>query len=213
MGGGKGGGGEIPKEVQDTAKILRDIGVQNFDLGIPLTQQGGKFAEELLKTGNVGAMQPAIGQAVEGARSSQSQGMQDILKDATLQGLTGTALQDKLAQSRIGAESAVAGVAPSFFTPFLQQVGGPAFDLPEQGLNAIGQAGQIGGVAAGPARKSGGAGGALGGAASGAMMGAALGPMGMAAGAVLGGVMGSKVVLTGLLTVRLLEYIVGVLLT
>ena len=193
MGGGKGGGGgEIPKEIQDTAKILRDMGVQQFDLGLPLIQQGAQQGQELLSTGKVGAMMPAVQSAVEGARSSQSQGMQNVFEQATQQGLTGTALQEALSKSRIGAESAVANVAPSFFAPFLQQIGGPAMGLTEQGLSGIGQAGQLGGVSAGPARQSGGAAGALGGAASGAMSGAALGPMGMAAGAVLGGVMGSK---------------------
>ena len=200
MGGGKGGGGEIPKEIQDTAKILRDIGAQQFDLGLPLTQQGGKYAEELLKTGQVGAMMPAVQTAVESARSSQSQGMQDVLKDATLQGLTGTALQERLAQSRMGAESAVAGVAPSFFAPFLQQVGGPAFNLPGQGLSAIGQAGQIGGVSAGPQGPSAGKsigstlGSVVGGVAGtmiapgvGTMLGAQLGGM---AGGGIGGAMG-----------------------
>lgn len=192
MGGGKSKGGEIPKEVEATAKILRDIGVEQFDLGFPLIQTGASQAQELLKTGNVKALEPAIRQTVEGARSNESTGMQQLMEQLTQQGVTGTALQQALASGRMGAEQRVAQIPSQFTQPFLQQVGGPAFNLTEQGLASIGQAGQLGGMAAGPVRQSGGAGGALGGAASGAMAGAALGPWGMAAGAVLGGVMGSK---------------------
>lgn len=195
MGGGKGGGAEIPKEIEGTAKILRDIGVEQFDLGLPLTQAGGKYGEELLKTGQVGAMMPAVQTAVEASRSSQSQGMQNTMEQATLQGLTGTALQERLAQSRMGAESTVAGVAPSFFAPFLQQVGGPAFNLPGQGLGAIGHAGQIGGVSAGPQGPS--AGKSIGstlGSVVGGVAGTFIAPgIGTALGAQLGGMAGGGI--------------------
>lgn len=192
MGGGKSSGGEIPPEIEGTAKILRDIGVEQFDLGLPLQKLGSQQGMDMLKTGQVGALMPAIRTGTEDMRATQSAQLQRGMENVTLQGLTGTALQEALAGQRMGAEQQVAAVPSQFSLPFLQSIGGPAMNLTEQGLGAIGQAGQIGGVSAGPARQSGGAAGALGGAASGAMMGAALGPVGMAAGAVLGGVMGSK---------------------
>lgn len=155
MGGGKGGGaGEIPKEIEGAAKTLRDIGVEQFDLGFPLIQTGAGQAQELLTTGNVKALEPAIRQTVEGARSNESMGMQQLMESLTQQGVTGTALQQALASGRMGAEQRVANVAPQFTAPFLQGVIGPGLNLPEQGLGAIGQAGQIAGMAAGPQRPS-----------------------------------------------------------
>lgn len=196
MGGGKGGGGgEIPKEIQATAQTLRDIGVKQFDLGMPLIETGAGQAQELLKTGNVGALGPAIRSAVEGTRSAQSAGLRNTMESATQQGLTGTALQEALAGARIGAESTVAGVPAQFLTPFLSQMAGPAFGLPEQGLGAIGQAGQIGGISAGPGRSGGGAGSVLGSAAGAAATGLAVGgPVGAGVGALMfaSGLMGQK---------------------
>ena len=38
--GGKGGGAEIPQEVEDAARQLINIGEQQFQLGIPLFEEG-----------------------------------------------------------------------------------------------------------------------------------------------------------------------------
>ena len=194
MGGGKGGGGgEIPAEIQQTAQILRDIGQEQFDLGLPLAQIGGNQAMQMLQSGNVDALMPGIRVAVEQERSNQSAGLRNLEEQIARSGLTGTAAQEMLARGRVGAESQVANVPSQFTLPFLNQVAGPAFNLTEQGLGSIGQAGQIGGMAAGPARAGGGAAGALGGAASGAMAGSMIMPgIGTGVGAVLGGLMGSK---------------------
>ena len=194
MGGGKGGGaGKIPKEIEDTAQILRDIGVEQFDLGFPLIETGAGQAQELLTTGNVKALEPAIRQTVEGARSNESMGMQQLMEQLTQQGVTGTALQQALASGRMGAEQRVANVAPQFTAPFLSKMGGAAFGLPEAGLQGIGQAGQIAGMAAGPAR--GGGGGKSVGQVLGSVAGAAAGSfiapgVGTMLGAQLGGTLG-----------------------
>lgn len=199
-GGGKGGGGgEIPEEIKQTAQKLRDIGVEQFDMGIPLLQTGGENALSMLRTGNVAALEPAIRTAVEQTRSMQSQGLTQLNEQIARQGLTGTAAQEALARGRLGAENAVAQIPSQFTLPFLQQMAGPAFALPEQGMQGIAQAGQIGGVAAGPSAPGRSMGAALSGAGMGALQGAAMGSvvpgLGTAAGAVIGGglgLMGSK---------------------
>lgn len=194
MGGGKTGGGEIPPEIQQAASQLRTIGEQQFALGIPQIRTGGEQAMELLQTGQLGALQPAIKQTVEQARSGATEQQRARREQLTRQGITGTALQEALAQGTASAESQIGAIPSQFTMPFLQQLAGPVASLPETGLQGIAQAGQLGGVSAGPVRQSGGAAGALGGAASGAATGAMLGSVvpgiGTAVGAVGGGLLG-----------------------
>lgn len=202
MGGGKGGSaGEIPPEIQQASEVLQGIGEEQYQLGLPLIQQGANQALELLRTGNVAALEPAIKTATEQGRSTQSMALRDLMEQATRRGLTGTALQERMARGRVDAESAVADIPSQFTMPFLQQVAGPAFNLTGQGIQGIGQAGQLAGMAAGPAGpQSGGLVGGLGGAASGALGGSLLasqvgwlgGPAGALGGAALGGLFGSK---------------------
>lgn len=197
MGGGKGGGGgEIPYEIENAAERLRFIGEQQYNLGLPLLQTGAGQLEELLTTGTVGALQPAIGSTVEQARSGASNQLTQLRENLTRQGVTGTALQEAMAQGRAGAASEIGGIPAQFTMPTLTQIAGPLGNLTAQGVGAVGQAGQIGGMAAGPASPAGGGargalGGAMSGAASGAMIGSVVPVIGTTAGAIGGGVMGA----------------------
>lgn len=188
MGGGKGGGSpEIPREIEETSETLRDIGLEQFQTGLPITQLGAENLLQLLQTGSSPGLLPAISTATEAERSAQNIGLKQLEEQATLQGLTGTALQETLARGNLAAEQAAASVPGRFTLPILQNVGGNALNLTGQGLQGIGQAGNLAGVSAGPASAGFNAGGALVGAGSGALAGAS--SFGLP-GAIGGGVLG-----------------------
>lgn len=200
MGGGKGGGGtQIAPEVEEASRQLQNIGQQQFELGIPLTELGAEQAAELL-AGGQGSLRPTILQALETGRSQGSQAITNAREQATLQGLTGTALQEQLAQNRVGVESEVAGIPASFQLPILQAAAQQAFQLPQQGIANISSGLSGGATAAFANPASGGAIGALSGAAGGALTGAQIGSMvpgvgnaaGAIGGALLGGAKGGK---------------------
>lgn len=194
MGGGKGGGGaSIPREVEQSAQQLLDIGEQQFDLGFPLLQAGAEQAGTVLG-GGVGTLEPAIRSQLEQARSAGSQSLTNLRENLTRQGLTGTALQEALANQAFATEAAIADVPNQFLRPTLEAVAGQSLGLVPQGLQGISAAGSAGASAAIPGRQSGGIAGALGGGASGALAGSQLaglipgiGPIG---GAIGGGLLG-----------------------
>ena len=191
-GGGKGGDAEIPQEVIDAAIQMQDIGEEKYKLGLPLFETGSQQALDLFQTGSTDALKPAIASTVESTRSAQSQGMTDVRENATKAGLTGTSLQEALAGSRAGAESAVASVPSQFTLPFLNQAAGPAFNLMQEGMQGTQQAGALGAsfLGTGQGGKSGG--GMMAGAASGASAGMMFGPYGALIGAGVGALSASQ---------------------
>ena len=196
-GGGKGGGGgaTVPEEARRAAETLQNIGREQLDLGIPLLEQGGQDALNVLEGGIPESLRPAILNALEQGRSQASAGLVSAREAATRQGLTGTALQDALAGQRQAAETQVAGIPSAFLDPVLQGATGQVFGLPSAGLQSLGSAASAGANAAIPGRQSGGLAGGLGGAASGAATGAQIGSIfpgyGTAIGAVIGGLGGA----------------------
>lgn len=188
--GGKGGGAEIPQEVEDAARQLQEIGQQQFELGLPLLQEGGRQGVDIL-AGGQGALRPAILRTLEEGRRSGSQALVNLRESLTRQGITGTELQRRLAEAQQDVESGVSQIPFQFTAPVLQGGATEAFGLPAQGISNISQA-ISGGAASAVARPQ--AGGLLG-ALSGATGGGAAGLLAQqalnfsfpGAGAVLGG--------------------------
>lgn len=191
--GGKGGGVEVPQEVEDASIQLGDIGREQFDLGLPLLQQGGEQASTVLG-GGLGSLRPSVLQGLETGRSQGSQALTDVRESATLGGITGTALQDQLANTRLDVESQVAQIPSQFQFPTLDAAAQQSFSLPQQGIQNIATSLSGGASGAFAQPTSGGAVGGLAGAAGGALTGAQIGSVfpgyGTAIGAVVGGLAG-----------------------
>ena len=194
MGGGKGGGGaSVPREVEEAARVLQDIGRQQFELGLPFIEQGIDDARTILGGDIPASLQPAIRQALEEGRVAASDEFRAAEANAARSGITGTALQDSLAGTRAAGESAVAAIPDAFLNPVLQEATGQLFGQTQQGIASLGAAASAGANAAIPGFQSGGLLGGLGGAASGALTGAQFaGPFGAIGGALLGGAKGAK---------------------
>lgn len=193
MGGGKGGGGaSVPQEIEDAARVLQDIGRQQFELGLPFAQQGIADAQTILRGDVPASLRPAILQTLEQGRRSASDQVQQLEKTAAQTGLTGTALQEAIAGQTLAGEQTVAAIPSQFLNPVLQDVTGQLFGQTQAGLQSLGSAATAGASAAIPGRQAGGLLGALGGGASGALAGSAFGPFGAAAGGILGLLGGAK---------------------
>lgn len=165
MGGGKGGGGaEIPQEVEDAARQLIDIGEQQFELGLPLFQEGGRQGLDILQ-GGAGALRPAILRGLEAGRASGSEALVDLRENLTRQGITGTELQTQLAEARQGIESQVSQIPSRFLFPTLEATASESLRLPQTGIQNISSGLSGGASAAIPQPGSGGVLGALSGAA------------------------------------------------
>lgn len=190
--GGKGGGAAIPKEVEEAAGKLKGVGEEQYDIGLPIIQEGAKQAEDVL-AGGFGNLRPSILRALETGRSQGSDVLTRTREDAALSGLTGTALQTQLARTRESVENDVAGIPSSFTYPVLESAATQAYQAPQQGLQNISSALSSGASSAFVNPSHGGALGGLSGAASGAATGMMVaGPYGALAGAVLGGAKGAK---------------------
>lgn len=190
--GGKGGGASIPQELEDSARQLLDIGREQFDLGLPILQQGAAQGLDILG-GGVGAFGPAIRSQLELARSNASAQNQQLREQLTTQGITGTALQEALAQNQLKTNATVADVPNQFLRPTLEAAAGQTLGLVPQSLQSIQSAASAGAAGAVPGRQSGGVAGALGGGASGALAGGLVaGPIGAAIGGLGGAAKGGK---------------------
>lgn len=140
-GGGKGGGGpKIPREILDVTQAGEQMGQQQFDLGMPFMQQGGRDAQMLLSGGIPTSMRPAMNLATEAARKQGGMGVTATREAAQRQGLTGTSLQEALAGATLKAEMGAAAAPGQFGMDALQQTIGAVGKSPEQGINAINQA-------------------------------------------------------------------------
>ena len=168
--GGKGGGAEIPQEVEDAARQLINIGEQQFQLGIPLFEEGARQGQDIL-AGGTGALRPAILRELEAGRSTGSDALVDLRESLTQQGITGTELQERLAQGRQSVESQVSQIPLGFTAPTLQSTAQQSFALPQQGIQNIAGALSGGASAAVGQPASGGALGALAGSAGSATAG------------------------------------------
>lgn len=197
--GGKGGGVDIPDEVERAAQQLLDIGIEQFELGVPLLELGAEQGQDVL-AGGVGGFLPAIQNQLQEARVAQSQGLVQAREDLTRAGITGTELQNQLAQARFAAESEVGQVPAAFTLPLLEAATSEAFRLPAEGIQGIASSATGAASAALPGQQPGGIAGGLGGAASGALTGAQVGSIfpgpgtliGAGIGALGGGAKGAK---------------------
>lgn len=201
MGGGKGGEAVIPEQVEDIVRLLTEISGTQLQTGLPALQESNTIAQSLLQGQIPEGVRPVLNQATEATRSAGSEGVRATEEGAVRAGITGSQLQEALANARFAAESqtAQAGAAP--FAQALQGAAGSTFALPGQGLAGLQQAGQIAGGATNVTPQTGGVagglGGALGGAGTGAALGTAIAPgigtgIGALLGAGLGGFTGAK---------------------
>ena len=200
MGGGKGGEAVVPEQVEDIVRLLTEISGTQLQTGLPALQESSAIAQALLQGRIPEGVRPIATQAGEAARSAGSEGVRATEEGAARAGVSGTQLQEALANARFAAESqtAQAGAAP--LAQALQGAAGSTFALPGQGLAGLQQAGSIAGGATNVTPQSGGVAGGLGGALGGAGTGAAIGSafpgigtgLGALIGAGLGGFTGAK---------------------
>ena len=192
MGGKGGGGASIPREVEEAARVLQDIGRQQFELGLPFVEQGIEDAQAVLRGEVPASLRPAILQTLEEGRRSAGEQVQQVEEFAAQTGITGTALQEALSEATLLGEQTVAAIPSQFLNPVLQDVSGQLFGQTQAGLQSLGAAATAGASAAIPGRQAGGLLGGLGGAASGALAGSAFGPVGAGIGGFLGLLGGAK---------------------
>ena len=191
---GKSTGATIPAEIEEAAGIFQDIGRQQLDIGNPFLATGTADASTILAGGIPESLRPAVLTNLEAGRAAASEALTTNREQATLAGLTGSALEENLAGSRLAAEQQVGAIPSQFTLPVLQGGASQIFGLPEAGLQSLIGAATAGASGAIPGRQAGGAAGGLAGAAGGALAGAQLGSIfpgyGTAIGAIAGGLLG-----------------------
>ena len=197
MGGGKGGEAFVPEEVEGLVELLASISQGQVEAGLPALQEGANIASELLQGRIPAALRPVVTAAGEQARAAGSETVRQTEEQAARLGLTGTQLQELLADARFSAEANAAQAPLTPIAQALQGATGSTFALPAQGLAGLSQAGQTLGEATRLTPERGGAGGAIGGALTGAataapLLGTPVGIPALAAGALLGGISGAK---------------------
>lgn len=148
MGGGKkGGGSNIPPQLGQISQELTQLGEEQIGLALPLLQGGAQVVQDIQQTGTSKSLIPFITSAIEQSRTQQSKQLEQLFEGLTRRGITGTAFQQAMAQGRLGAESASAGIPLQTVAPILEASSSQALGLTEQGLSQLGIAGSIlGGV-------------------------------------------------------------------
>jgi hypothetical protein len=191
--GGKGGGATVPKELQNAAQSIIDIGEEQLGIGLPLLEAGGGIAEDVLKSGSSPTLRPAILSSLEATKRRGSEEIQSLEEGLTRRGVTGTQFQEAVAPERVKLANEVAQIPSSFTLPIFQQATQQALGQTELGLQSLQSGATAGASGSVPGRQSGGVGGALSGGVSGAATGFQIGgPWGALAGGVLGAGKGSK---------------------
>ena len=178
----------MPQEIQDAAQGLINIGEEQLGIGLPLLQEGGTIASDVLRTGTSPTLRPAIRASLEATRRRGSDEIQALEESLARRGVTGTQFQEAIAPAREGVARQVAAVPSSFTLPIFQAATGQALGQTEAGLQSLQAGASAGAAGAVPGRQAGGITGALGGGASGAATGAEIGGI---PGAVVGGVLGA----------------------
>ena len=178
-GGGKGGEAVTPQEIENLSNQLTAIAESQLATGLPALQEGGQIADALLR-GDVSRFRGVINPQIEAARAAGSQQVRAAEEQAARLGLTGTGLQEALANARFAAELGPSQIAAAPALSALQTGAGTTFALPGQAIQGLSGAGQLAGqgtvVTPEQGGLAGGIGGALGGGLGGLAAGAALAP-------------------------------------
>lgn len=120
----------------DYTKELGELTKQSYEMYRPLFGEATNQLMNLLQTGGVGALNPSIGRAVEGARIAGSRSLQDLNEEMSLQGITGTERARMKGQAKRDMNFQISQIPLQFALPLLQSLFGATLGQSTANLQA-----------------------------------------------------------------------------
>lgn len=146
MGGGKGGGAEIPAFVKEAQKLTGERAKQLYDVSSPIMKEGVGQIQSLMTTGGPGAQVPIIANMEEGSRRAFNVANRQIEEQMSRGGggLPRDPSLNRISElQNIEHQAALKSIAPSIAAPFISGGMGAALGgagNAQAGYQAAGQA-------------------------------------------------------------------------